>query len=264
MVYPKIMSSVSPSRFSIDPASLVPLYYQIRENLRELIRAGDLPAGELIPSERELSEFYSVNRLTVRQAVTELVREGLLRRQHGVGTFVQNKVTQEMPILAGFSERMSLIGHKPGSRLISLTHQSPTRSAAQQLHIPLDGKVVKIVRLRLLDEMPFMLETAFLREDLVPNLQVSDLEREPSLYRILTTRYSIQITEAEEVLEPVLLTSYEAGILETEPGRPALLIEGVVYEGHGLPFEVTSSLVRGDKSRFYFRLHRQGGEIERK
>jgi GntR family transcriptional regulator len=258
------MSNISPTRFAIDPASLVPLYYQIRENLRELIRSGDLPPGEIIPSERELSEYYNVNRLTVRQAVTELVREGLLRRQHGIGTFVQNKLTHEMPTLAGFTERMSRLGHKPGSRLISLTHQSPTRSAAHQLHIPLDGKVVKIVRLRLLDEQPFMLETAFLREDLVPNLQASDLEHEPSLYRVLTTRYNIQITEAEEVLEPVLLTSYEASLLETEPGRPALLIEGVVYEGHGLPFEVTTSLLRGDKSRVYFHLHRQGVEVERK
>lgn len=258
------MSNVSPSRFSIDPASLVPLYYQIRENLRELIRSGDLAPGEIIPSERELSEYYDVNRLTVRQAVTELVREGLLRRQHGIGTFVQNKATHEMPTLAGFTERMSRSGHKPGSRLISLTHQRPTRSAAQQLNISQDGQVVKIVRLRLLDDQPFMLETAYLREDLVPGLEASDLQQEPSLYRLLTARYGIQITEAEEVLEPVLLTSYEADILETEPGRPALLIEGIVYEGHGLPFEVTTSLVRGDKSRFYFRFRRQGGEIERK
>ncbi len=259
MVEDDSVSMMDMTRFSIDPNAPAPLYYQIRENLRELIRSGELPPGDLIPSERELSEFYGVNRLTVRQAVTELVHDGLLRRQHGVGTFVcDQKITQEMPDLTGFTERMIRAGHKPGNKVLSLTRQAPARSAAQMLNLPPDSVVIKIVRLRLVDDEPIMMETCYLPASLVPGLEVQHLEEEQSLYRLLTTRYGIQAIEADEVLEPVILTSYEAEILQTDPGRPALLVEGVVYTADRQPIEFTKSLVRGDKARFYFRLHRAG------
>jgi GntR family transcriptional regulator len=249
---------VDPGRFRVDPGLPTPLYYQIRENLRELIRSEDLPEGALIPSERELSDIYGVNRLTVRQAITELVNEGLLDRRRGIGTFVANhKIAHPMPDLAGFSERMLRTGHKPGGKVLSLTTQHPARSVAQALKIPLDGYVVSVVRLRLVDDEPIMLETCALPADLVPGLRAEDLD-DQSLYRVLATRYGIQMVEAEEVLEPVSLTSYEAQILDTETGRPALLVEGIVFTNERKPVEFTKSLVRGDKARFYFRLHRTG------
>jgi GntR family transcriptional regulator len=248
--------------FHIDPNSPVPRYYQIRENLIELIRSGELAPGELIPSERELSEHYSVNRLTVRQAVTELVHEGLLRRQQGVGTFVQEqKITHDMPGLMGFTERMRNAGYTPDSKIISLSRQTAPRSAAQMLSITLDSLVIKIVRLRLVDGEPMMIETCYLRDDCAPDLEIEHFEESQSLYALLANRYGIQLVEADEVLEPVILTSYEAELLATEPGRPAMLIEGVVYSSNREPIEFTKTLVRGDKSRFYFRLHRQGSTI---
>ena len=250
------------TRFVIDPDLPVPKYYQIRENLSELIRSGELTPGELIPAERELSELYNVNRLTVRQAVTDLVRDGLLRRQQGVGTFVaERKITHQMPGLTGFTERMRDAGFKTGSRLISMTRQTPSRNTAQMLSISPESIVVKIMRVRLINDEPLMMETCYLRNDMVPDLEAHHLEQEQSLYQLLTSRYSIQLVEADEVLEPVVLTSYEAEMLQTEPGRPALLIEGVIYTTNHQPIEFTKSLVRGDKSRFYFRLHRQGNHV---
>lgn len=249
-------------RYTIDPTSPVPLYYQIRENLSELIRSGEFAPGDLIPSERELGEYYKVHRLTVRQAITDLVHDGLLRRQQGVGTFVQErKITHEMPGLTGFSERMRHAGYSPTSKIISLTRQPASRSTAQMLNIALDSPVVKIVRVRLVDREPIMMETCYLKAASVPDLDVQHFEQNQSLYFLLTNRYGIQLVEADEVLEPVVLTNYEAELLGTEPGRPALLIEGVIYTTNREPVEFTKSLVRGDKSRFYFRLHRLGNNI---
>jgi GntR family transcriptional regulator len=244
--------------FQIEPDQPTPLYYQIRENLRELIRGGDLPVGDIIPSERELSEYYGVNRLTVRQAITELVNEGLLSRRRGVGTFVsEQKIVHPMPDLAGFSQRMIRAGRKPGGKVMAFGRQPPTRSVAQALNLPLESTVIHIVRVRTVDNEPIMLETLYLPHHLMPDLAAEDLE-DASLYHLMATRYRIQVVEAEEVLEPVTLTSYEANALGTEAGRPALLVEGTVYTTNHQPVEFTKSLVRGDKARFFFKLRRTG------
>jgi GntR family transcriptional regulator len=252
-------------RYTIDPNSPVPLYYQIRENLKELIRSKELLPGEVIPPERELSESYNVNRLTVRQAISELVSEGLLRRQRGVGTFVSQRDSSPIlpdltgfPQLTGFTERMLRQGRTPTSRLLSLATQAPPRSVAQALNLTIDSEIVKIVRLRLADEEPIMMETSYILSQFVPGLQESHLRADHSLYHLLNTRYDIRAAEADEVLEPVVLTAYEAEILGVEPGRPALLVEGTVYQANHKPLEFTKSLIRGDKARFYFHLRRTG------
>jgi GntR family transcriptional regulator len=249
---------VSEHRFRVNPDSPMPLYYQIQENLRELIRGQEIPKGESLPSERELSDLYGVNRLTVRQAIAELVNEGVLVRKRGIGTFVaEQKVIQAMPGLRGFTERMLRAGYQPGSRIISLTRGLPTRSAAQALQIAPEIEVVNLVRLRTINDEPMMLETSVLVASRVPDLTLEQIAHQ-SLYQLLTTRYQIQIVEADEVLEPVALTSYEAHLLGAEVGRPAMLVEGTIYSLNRVPIEFTKSLVRGDKARFYFRLHRTG------
>ena len=93
--------------YHIDPQSDVPLYHQVKENLRELIEDRRLEPEDMLPSERELGKLYGVSRPTVRQAVHELVQEGLLRRVPGIGTFVAKpKVVQVFPTVLGFSARM--------------------------------------------------------------------------------------------------------------------------------------------------------------
>lgn len=245
--------------FRIDTGSPIPLYYQIRENLRELIVLDELSPGDTLPSERELAEIYGVSRLTVRQAITELVREGLLKRQQGVGTFVaQPKLIQALPKVMGFTERMLQAGRVPSSQLIELTTQPTSKRLAHRLNISPDAQVVKLVRLRLANGEPVMLETAYLPYQRFPNLLSQDFE-EGSLYETLTSKYDVRIAEAEEVLEPVLLTQYEADLLGTQEGTPALLVEVMAYADDGQPIEFSKSIVRGDKSRYYFRIKTQGG-----
>jgi len=245
----------------LDFSSPVPLYHQIREVLLEAIRSGDFALDQPIPSERELGEKFEVNRLTVRQAITDMVNDGWLRRQRGVGTFINDRRPMQMvmPALMGFSERMHRLGLKPSSQLISVEVQLPTRSAAEALHIESDTQVIRLVRLRLANDEAIMLETAFMPYALVPGLEAR-IAHEPSLYHLLTTVYNIAVSEAEEVLEPVLLTAYEADLLQTEAGRPALLSEGTVYTADRQVVEFTKSLVRGDKAKYLFHLRRSNAD----
>ncbi len=252
--------TVTQDDFHIEVQSPIPLYYQIRENLRDLILSNRFAPGEAIPSERELSQIYQVNRLTVRQAVTELVNEGLLRRQHGVGTFVaEPKITQNMPGLLGFTDRMLQAGHRPSSRLIKIQDMPATDRVSRPLRLAAGMHVIKLVRLRLADDEPFMIETTFLPYHLFPDLASHDLEHQ-SLYHVMAKGYGVQVVEADEIIEPVTLTAYEAELLETEANRLALLVEGTIYTHNRQPIEFTKSIVRGDKARYHFRIHRSGSD----
>ncbi|MCP4167920.1 MAG: GntR family transcriptional regulator [Chloroflexi bacterium] len=240
--------------FTIDSTSVIPIYHQIKQNLRELIENEVLPAGQLLPSERDLGEYYGVNRLTVRQAVTELVSEGILRRQRGVGTFVATpKLTQIMGRVTGFSERIREVGRKPSSRVISLEVVPAPTVVARSLKQEPATLVYKLVRLRCADDEPVMLETAYLPQARFPNLKQVDFSEE-SLYQVLAQKFNCRIVEADETLEPVIMTDYEVEMLEAEPVTPGLLIETVAYNQNGVAVEFGKSVVRGDKSRFYYRI----------
>src|SRR5258708_22034678 len=100
--------------------SPVPRYHQLKEILRERIQSGEWKAGDLIPSERELSEQYGISRMTTRQAITDLVNEGVFFREQGRGTFVSHrKITQQLIRLTGFTEDISARGQQPGTKMLS-------------------------------------------------------------------------------------------------------------------------------------------------
>lgn len=244
----------------IDPGSVVPLYHQIKQNIRDLIDNEVLVDGDLLPSEQELGEIYGVNRLTVRHALNDLVNEGMLQRQRGVGTFVAvPKLTQVIDRVLGFSERIKEAGHKPSSRLVSLETVPATLSIARRLALQPKTPLYKLVRLRCVDGKPVMLETAYLPVALFPGLDAMDLVNQ-SLYKVISEKYNCLIQEAEEQLEPVLLTDYEARMLEVEPGTPAMLVESTSYNQFGKPVEFGKSIVRGDRTRFMFHIRRHANE----
>jgi GntR family transcriptional regulator len=246
--------------FKIDLTSHIPPYHQIKENLREAVENEALRPDDMLPSERELARIYGVSQFIVRQAIEDLVREGLLHRVQGIGTFVaQPKVVQFFPTVLGFSARMRKSGHVTMNRVLSQQVEPASPSVARRLHIPENARVMHLVRLRIIDNEPLMIETSYLSLDRFPELLDDDLAVR-SLYDILTTRYRIKIIELDQTLEPVLMTEYEAGLLESTPGSPAMLMEVVAFAGEqdpadcSSPFEFSKAIVRGDKCQYYFRM----------
>ena len=240
--------------YHIDPQSDVPLYHQVKENLRELIEDRRLEPEDMLPSERELSKLYGVSRPTVRQAVHELVQEGLLRRVPGIGTFVAKpKVVQVFPTVLGFSARMRQEGHATINRILRQQQEPASPSVARRLHIPEGASVVRLVRLRIVDNEPLMIETSFLPLERFPELLSDDFAIR-SLYDVISARYGITISELDQTLEPVLTTEYEASLLGSSPGSPAMLLEVIACDAQGEPFEFSKAIVRGDKSQYYFRM----------
>ncbi len=238
--------------FQIDPDSPIPLYHQINEHLREHIENGVLQAEDALPSEHELAARYGVNRLTVRRAISDLVAEGLLVRRHGVGTFVAKpKMTQSHAQLLSFTQRMAQLGRTAHSRVIEQVEQPASPAIARHLEVVPGTPVFRVVRLRLADGQPVMVETAYLPQSLCPDLLAADLAH--SLYEILTRQFNVVFRTADQYLEPVLAADWEAELLQVEAGAPALLVETTVRGPDGRVVEYSKGILRGDLSRLYFR-----------
>src|SRR5436305_6502125 len=121
---------------TLERTNPLPLYYQLKEVLKQQIRAGHLAAHTASPSEPELVANYQVSRATVRQALAELVHECLLYRQHGKGTFVcERRVQQNLSELTSFSEAIRRRGQRPGGLLLVNELVRGTEAVRQQLRL---------------------------------------------------------------------------------------------------------------------------------
>src|SRR5438874_13390720 len=128
-----------------------------RQRVLELIEAREI--GDSIPSERRLSTDFGVSRLTIRAALDDLVREGLLVRRHGSGTFVgEPKIAQQLT-LTSFSDDMRRRGMVPDSRTLRLENVHAGARVGRALNVSPDTRVFQITRLRLADGEPMALET---------------------------------------------------------------------------------------------------------
>jgi len=237
----------------IDSDDKVPLYHQIYENLRDLVNSGILRPGEAMPSEWDLSKHYQVSRLTVRKALDELAHEGWITRRHGVGTFAANpRVARIVASYMGFTEKMQQIGRKASSRVISFKVLRAAPEVAAHLEIESGKPIIELVRVRMADGEPVMLETAYLPQERFPDLTEETLG-DGSLYRFLCDRYGVTVAAVDQSFEPIILSRMEAQLLAADQGSPALLSELVARSAEGLAIEYVWSVTRGDRCKFYFR-----------
>ena len=248
------MASNNGGKQFLDRNSFVPLYVQIQQVLSNLISSGALAAGDLVPSERELSEEYRVSRMTVRQALSALRQEGTVYHERGVGTFVaRRKVNIHTRHLVGFTEDMRQRGMTPSSRIISLRRERASRAVAESLGLAARSEVFRLERLRLADGEPMAYETNHLPVAYCPELDQYDLAAN-ALYQILETRYGIRLSHAEEELEAVAASSGVARFLAVKAGAPLLAVTRTVYADENRVIERAQSLYRADRYRAVFRL----------
>jgi GntR family transcriptional regulator len=239
--------------FKINRLDKSPLYDLIEQNLRELILHDQIHNGEAVPSEWELADLYGVSRLTVRNALDNLTRQGWLIRRHGVGTFVSHpKITEITPSKLSFTEQMRSIGRKPSSQLISMRVVPADTELAGQLKLEPGEPVVEIVRLRMADGEPILLETSCLSQKRFPLLENATELATNSLYEWLVSNYQTTVAIMDQTLEPVLLDEAQASLLQTQPGTPAMLSKVLAYTNGAEPIEYSWSVTRGDQCRFYF------------
>jgi GntR family transcriptional regulator len=225
--------------------------------MREKMSSGEWKPGDLIPSERELSEQYGISRMTARQAITELVNEGLFYREQGRGTFIsRHKITQQLIRLTGFTEDMRARGQRPGTRVLSASMIPADEETAERLRIHTGQLIFYLQRLRLADAEPLAIEVSHVSFMGCERLLEEDLEHN-SLYRQLEAKYGLVLMEAEQELEAGLINEEQARLLKVSVGSPALYTRRITYAERDQPVEYARAVYCGGKYTFYTSMKRE-------
>lgn len=238
----------------IDQESVIPLYHQLKEIIREHIQSGEWNPGDKIPSENQICEKYNISRNTAKKALEDLVQDGLLKRIQGKGTFVAKPVLeQSLTGFYSFSKVMQEKGMDPKDLIIDIETKPAGPKVAHRLQIAEEEQVIVLTRLRCANDEPIILESSYMPQTVIPELTREKLEK-TSLYDYMEQEYGVFVSSAKEIFEPVLVRSDESRYLQVEVGSPALLLERVAYNTEHKPVEFCHSIVRGDRCRFYTEL----------
>lgn len=227
----------------------IALYHQLETELIDLINRGELKENDKLPSERELCEQYNVSRTTARQAIGELERKEYVYKVHGKGTFVSPKVyKQQLLKFYSFTEEMKKLGKNPSSEILSFDLIRADNKIAEKLRVEENSQVYEILRLRVADDTPMMLEFTYLPEYRFVGLDEEMLQERP-MYDIFRETYNVSLTKAKESFKPILMVKSDAKILNVEDGTAAMRIERVTFENNRI-IEYTVSVSRGDKFEY--------------
>lgn len=243
-----------PARASVSP---LPLYAQIKDALRERILDGTYAPHSQMPSEHELCRRFAVSRITVRQALGDLQKEGLLFKLHGKGTFVSKpKAFQNVTSLQGFAEAMSSMGYEIVNQLRSFRTVEASRHVATRLNIAEGAPVTEIHRVRLLNREPVSLELTWVPEALGKRLANADLATR-DIFLILENDCGVPLGHADVSIDAILADADIVDALRVEEGSPVLRIERLTHDASGQPVDFEYLYFRGDAFQYRLRVDRE-------
>lgn len=218
--------------------SHIPLYLQLTAQLVRKIENGELKPGDKLLSEREMAETLGVSRITARLAIQELLKSGMVYREQGKGTFVAESRMRDVQGFTSFTEDMKSRGLKPGSHILKQEIVSVDENLARILHLETGDPAILLQRLRLANDRPVALQTAYLPHRMVPGLETMNLTNR-SLFEVLRQHYYIYPAWTEAVVEAAAALPEEAHLLNIKAGEPVLVVKGLTFTD---TFEVVESV----------------------
>ncbi len=230
---------------ALNASNPTPLYQQLQKALRGAIEDNVWAPEDFLPAERELAQALDVSRITVRKAVDGLVREGLVARRQGAGTFVTSRVEKNFAKLSSFSEDITARGQTPGSQWLKREAGLVTPEEALLLALSPGSPVYRFHRIRFADDSTMALEYTTVPAFCLPSPSVVDT----SLY-VALDEAGYRPTRALQVLRAVLFDKKQADLLGISAGDPGLRIERRGFAGDDKPIEITRSYYRGDAYDF--------------
>jgi GntR family transcriptional regulator len=243
------------SEIRINRASSRPLYLQVKEGLEFWILAGlrddSLSPGDRLPSENELSKALQISSITIKRALDELRRQGLIQRIQGRGSFVtgQSRLTFDLPRMFSLTAYTENSGMRPSRRILEMNEQVVAPDIAKALQISARERVIRLVRLRLVNQIPVAVDTSYL--PLKPLRDLIHVYNDSlSLYELMASRYSCEVVKTHDVLVPVLIKPFESDELEVPVGTLGVMIERIGFDLHDRPLEFTRMIFRGDRCNF--------------
>ena len=233
-----------------------PRYAQLHRHIAAAIADGRLEPESQLPPERELADLAGVSRVTVRQAVAQLVADGLIDQRRGAGSFVRPqgpKLEQSLSRLISFTDLMRARGKTSTSVVLSRGLFMPSPDESLALGIPGHDQVARVERLRSADGTPMAIERSSLPVDILPEPERVDT----SLYAVLRERDAAP-ARAIQRITALNLGPEEARLLNLAVGAAVLRIDRTAYLPSGRPIEFTRGLYRSDLYDFLAELRLEG------
>ena len=231
----------------------LPLYAQLKEALIDAIARHEFAPGDQLPSQRALCEQYKMSHMTARRAINELIHEGVIYAIPGKGIYVaEPKQEAEAGPLVGFTEDMAQRGMEASSQVLAAEIVGASTVLAQALDLAVGAPLVYLRRVRLANDEPIAVQTAYLPHALCPGLLEHDLERS-SLFALLRTVYGLHLADSKESVEAVLADEECAALLGLSLPAALLISEQLTYLDTGQAIEFARSIYRGDRYRMRLR-----------
>lgn len=242
--------------------SAIPLHFQLRQVILGMIERGEVRVGEPLPTERDLAARFRVSLAPVRQAVLDLVREGLLYRVSGQGTFLRGRPNIErVSVLSSFSNNMRARGFDVAVEILRHEAIRPPAQVADALGTG-SHRVLCFERVAVVNGEPLGLLTSFLSLHTFPRLTIGE-RAEGSLYRALEDQYGVVPVHAEMVMELAPCSTSQSELLNLPPGSPLLLSEGTTFDDHDTPVEYFRVFYRSDRIRVRLDTFRSAEDVVR-
>jgi GntR family transcriptional regulator len=238
----------------------IPLYYQLENILREKISSREYRPGDPFPTEDQLVQSYQVSRITVRQALGALEKDGLITRKRGKGSSVTENQTQLEPMkLTGMIEDVIAMGIKTKTKIINFGFVHPPKKVTESLKLDEDAKVLRVERVRQIKGLPISYTLSYIPSDLGKKISIKDLTFQPIL-NILEKKCKVKISRGFQIIEATVADSRIASFLDVMTGAPLLKIERTVFDIKNRPVEYISILYRSDRYHYSVELVRKGTE----
>jgi GntR family transcriptional regulator len=237
----------------------VPKTRRVYLAVRESIARGGFDTGEPLPGEQALAAAHHVSRITVRRALAELQREGLIDRRRGAGTFV-NRRDVAKPVIADLADvlrNLVEMGQSSDVRLLAFGYVEPPAAIGEALRLSPGERVQRSVRVRIIEGEPFSHLTTHVPERIGVTYCERELAAQPLL--ALLERSGVAVARATQEISAVLASPEVAGALDADIGSPLIALTRIVYDAGDRGVEHLHALYRPDRYAFRMDLQRTGG-----
>lgn len=220
----------------LDDESQVPKYQLISQIIGENIRSGNLKPGDQLPPEPELIEMFNVSRITIRAAISNLVKKEIVTRKQGLGTFVrETQPTYRFTELEGFTKSCEMAGYSSHSDILSFRMEPVPDDIHEFLKVKPGDNVLTLLRLRYVNDIPCMYEHTYFSHKYLAMQSISAEELQSSLYQIFKTRFHIDRIEGRRYTNASFPNADEQLHLGLDPQTPIVRLTDLQFDSNGMP-----------------------------
>lgn len=231
-------------------SSGIPPKDRAQEGILWYIKSEGLKGGDRLMPERELAEKLGVSRTALRAAITQLISTHVLESRQGSGTYVlRPKPINIFQETYNFSDAVRRAGREPGSRLEYARLTEADEDLAQRMGLAAGARLFEMRRIRLADDEPAAIETAYVNYAICPGIETHDFATE-SLYDVLATEYGVHVGHGRERISIARATAEEALLLQVDEGSPVFFERALECQRDGVPVEYLKAVILPSRYRF--------------